>query len=886
MRCPNCGEPQPDTWTRCAACGCDFDGPTLATAPTETLSRRPERVERPLPRQRFVPGLVIEKRYRILGLLGKGGMGEVYRADDLKIGSPVALKFLPEALSRDAAALDRFLGEVRTARRVSHPNVCRVHDVGESGGQHFLSMEYIDGEELASLLRRIGRLPGDKALEIARQICAGLAAAHESGVLHRDLKPANVMIDGRGRARITDFGLAGLAGSFEGGEIAGTPAYMAPEQLRGGKIDERTDIYALGLVLYEIFTGKRAFADGATLGEILRARESSAPVAPGALIKDLEPQVERVILGCLDKDPAARPASVAQVVAMLPGGDPLAAALAAGETPSPEVVAAAGEEGSLAAPQALGLWVLLMVALGLVAWLAPLATTAGRARPLKRPEALAEVARQLLASDGSSATPADEAFGFLDDQDFLAYLTSPQGAGAASAGDPLQFWYRASPEPLKSGSFVDLQDPPLDRAGMATVVLDSQGRLLRLLRVPPAEVPPAEVAAGVPPPSRTDWSRWLAASALEPGSLSAVEPLRLPPFYADERRAYRGRRPGSTVELRIEAAAFAGRLTYFEVVAPWSRAERLPAPPAPMAVTLGLLLALLVVGGAIALSLALARRNLLLGRADLQGARRLAAALALSTFAGWLALADLPPDPWAILDLLVRGGLFSAALVAGVLFLFHLALEPSLRRHAPRRIVAWTRLFEGRWRDPLVGRDVLVGSCLGVLTALVPFGSSVLRAPWSVPAETYLMYLQGAFQVVPMQFYSLAVRIIPGMIALLLFQLIARWTRSERIAAAILFVLLYLFHLLLLGGNSWILLTHFALVCALITYSVWRFGLLTICVHYWVFIACLHGPITADTRVAYFGAAVVMALLVAALGAYGAWASLGQRPAAASWLDD
>ena len=123
---------------------------------------------------------------------------------------------------------------MRIARQVSHPNVCRVHDIGDVDGLQFLTMEYIDGEDLASLLRRIGRLPADKALEIARQLCAGLAAAHDAGVLHRDLKPRNVMIDGRGRVRITDFGVAAIAGGPSGTVIAGTPAYMAPEQLRGG----------------------------------------------------------------------------------------------------------------------------------------------------------------------------------------------------------------------------------------------------------------------------------------------------------------------------------------------------------------------------------------------------------------------------------------------------------------------------------------------------------------------------------------------------------------------------------------------------------------------------------------------------------------------------
>ena len=149
---------------------------------------------------------------------------------------------------------------MRVARQVSHHNVCRVYDIGEVDGRHFLSMEFIKGEELSSLLRRIGRLPQDKAIQIARQICAGLAAAHDVGVLHRDLKPANIMIDGDGNARITDFGLAVWQKNLREEEVrAGTPAYMSPEQLEGKELTVQSDIYSLGLVLYELFTGKRAF---------------------------------------------------------------------------------------------------------------------------------------------------------------------------------------------------------------------------------------------------------------------------------------------------------------------------------------------------------------------------------------------------------------------------------------------------------------------------------------------------------------------------------------------------------------------------------------------------------------------------------------------------
>ncbi len=269
--------------------------------------------------------------------------------------------------------LARFHSEVAMAHRVTHPNVCRVHDIGEvttsSGNLHFLSMEYVDGEDLSSLLRRIGRLPAGKAVEIANQLCAGLAAAHEAGVLHRDLKPANVMIDGKGRVRITDFGLAGFAEQIRGEEVfAGTPAYMSPEQFAGKEVTTKSDIYALGLVLYEIFTGKRVFEAG-SLDELRRLHESSSPTNPSSWVKDIDPLVERVILRCLEKEPAKRLASAKQVADALPGGDPLAAALALGETPSPEMVAAAGEKTGLRPAVAVACLVAVIIGLFLAVWI-------------------------------------------------------------------------------------------------------------------------------------------------------------------------------------------------------------------------------------------------------------------------------------------------------------------------------------------------------------------------------------------------------------------------------------------------------------------------------------------------------------------------------------
>ena len=373
MSCPACGSEVSGAARFCPSCGSAVD--IGATLTRESESVPPKRNASPSVRissssssgyeARYVPGTTLAERYRIVSPLGKGGMGEVYRAEDLRLGQTVALKFLPHSLAQTEEASERFTREVRLARQVSHPNVCRVFDIGEitdttDAGKTithtFLTMEFVDGEDLASLMRRIGRLPPDKAVEIARQICAGLAAAHEHGIIHRDLKPANIMLDGRGRVRITDFGLAGIAAEIGGADArAGTPAYMSPEQFAGSELTPKSDLYSLGLVLYEIFTGKRPF-DATSSEEMARLRDKSAPTVPSQFVKDLDPLIERVILRCLEKDPAKRPASALQVAAALPGGDPLAAALAAGETPSPEMVAASGETEGISPAVA---WVVL-----------------------------------------------------------------------------------------------------------------------------------------------------------------------------------------------------------------------------------------------------------------------------------------------------------------------------------------------------------------------------------------------------------------------------------------------------------------------------------------------------------------------------------------------
>jgi len=334
--------PAVDESTRTA--GAPQDDPDRTAGPTPPDSGFGPGDSRPATLQ---SGLLLGGRYRIVERIGRGGMGEVYRADDLLLDQVVALKLLPAEFAASEAGLARLLKEVRVARQVAHPNVCRVYDVEQAEGLRFLTMEYIEGEDLASRLRRQGRLRPDEATSLARQLCAGLEAAHERGVLHRDLKPSNVILDDRGLARILDFGIAEVARVVSGTAAReGTPLYMAPEQLAGGEVTLRSDLYALGLVLYEACTGLLPNEEARTLEELTQARRV-APPAPSGKVPGIDRRLSKAILRCLESDPARRPPSARALAESLPGGATSAEAHAAAQRRADRIAAFRAEAAEL-----------------------------------------------------------------------------------------------------------------------------------------------------------------------------------------------------------------------------------------------------------------------------------------------------------------------------------------------------------------------------------------------------------------------------------------------------------------------------------------------------------------------------------------------------------
>ncbi|MGH9814058.1 MAG: serine/threonine-protein kinase, partial [Candidatus Acidiferrales bacterium] len=409
----------------------------------------------------------LSARYDLLGELGRGGMGIVYKARDKETGGVVALKVLQAEIAARPDVIERFKSELLLARKITHKNVCRTHELLRFGDTVVISMEYVEGESLRAVVKRFGGVPLRRGLEWTAQICSALTEAHAQGVVHRDLKPENILIARDGSAKVMDFGIARSlepqATATAMATIIGTPAYMSPEQAEGKPVDHRTDIYSLGLVLYEMFTGRPAFQSDTPIG-MLTARLQEAPPLPSSVEPDLPDRIDRAIQKCLERKPEKRFQSATDLEAAL------------SKRPQPRAVL--GEAGAVPLPLHLTRWqradwlLLPLAAAGLLLFfsffegssLAPRTPIAFERAAL--PRIAQEYAQRLGAPVGRdyriTVIPAPRRY---------EYLATTAGAPAALelANNPVPYW----------GWAVDLQHP--DR--QPTVVLvDNHGSLVTFIR--------------------------------------------------------------------------------------------------------------------------------------------------------------------------------------------------------------------------------------------------------------------------------------------------------------------------------------------------------------------------------------------------------------------
>jgi len=890
-KCPQCAAEVPELQTTCPACGSSVKDLAAETEvlPADPQANTPTRLENTSKRNetpintagsagRFVAGTVLAGRYRIVGLIGKGGMGEVYKADDLELEQAVALKFLPEDLARDEELLKRFRGEVRNARQVSHANVCRVFDIGETEGLYYITMEYIDGDDLSMLLKRIGRLPSDKAIEVSRRICLGLGAIHKAGILHRDLKPSNIIIDSNGEARITDFGIAGLEMEVQGIEArVGTPAYMSPEQIDGKEVTQQSDIYSLGLLLYEIFTGKQAFIADNVI-DLIRKQQTETPTNPSDIVRGIDPLVESVINQCLEKNPKDRPQSALHVAMALPGGNPLQIALDAGQTPSPEMVAAAPKKGTLRPIVAFSLLITVFLGVGLLTALTNKLSLQHFVPLDKSPDVLRERSRELVEKFGYPSFDSYYTFEIFDK--YINHLKeddqSLERLKKLAGGQPavLQFLYRTSLRPIAplAGGKPTFSDPPNVIAGMTRIRVDTKGRMTYF------EAVPSRVKEADEPLGEFDWATVFREAGLDLATFQPVAAQRTPLQAFDEQRAFSGVYPAQPdISIRVEAAAYRGKLTSFEIVDPWSPSADQAAPLLEGGIV-GTLLVIFVFLVVLVGSLWLALRNISAGRSDLKNAFRVALLLFSARIVEWA----FTIHHVASIDefkLFLSGLAYSLAeaVMAGLMYL---AFEPYLRKIAPERVIAWNRLLAGDWRDPLVGRDVLIGAAgyglsliiMLVFTYLIPIWQG--KPPsisWDDPA-----YLSGINIFPAILAGGISISLLQSFLFAFLILFFGLLLRRKWLGA----IVVWLLSLVALAvGTEGRLLEMVGVIISntILIFIVTRFGVLATLSLFFVSLL-VRVPFAADLTTWYAGNFILVVVIIVALSSYGFYTSIaGQK---------
>jgi serine/threonine-protein kinase len=661
---------------------------------------------------------------------------------------------------------------------------------------------------------------------------------------------------------------------------------MAPEQLTGQPATVQSDIYALGLVIYELFTGQRPF-DFRSIAELMQRHDEGVP-PPSSFVTGLDLSIDRAIMRCLERDPAQRPDSVRRVLASLPGGDPLAAALAAGETPSPEMVAAAGETSAIRPAVGLGVFAAILVGLATITTIYNRTLLVSLVPIDRSPEALADRAHELVGQVGYTEPPVDRAWGMVNSVEALRWIERTDKSltrwERLRSGSPAvaQFWYRQSRAPMfpfTRSAQVQPNDPPLTSAGMILVWLDTRGRLLELLAVPPRR-------DGVAPdPIAVDTNRLFQAAGLDPSRFTQVPTDVTPRAFADSRMAFEGPHGDDpSTKVRVETSTFRGRPVSFQVIAPWTQiaagqrvaqgsVERL------IGVFAAVLVPLLLVAGVI-----LARRNLKSGRGDRRGAAAAGTYMLTTAIVAWVigathtSIVDNEVD--RLFNVAIAGGLFSAAM----LWVWYIGVEPYVRRFWPNMLLGWSRLVSGRIRDPRVGLEVLAGAACGTLMTFLLAVHDIVPPLAGLPAPTpqvsELSLLLETRRFLAFMLNAANQALYNGMIGvfgLVFFRILfrRRWAALVVVMAAFTPVAL---RGMFPGDTGWLELLFGFLILGAVIGAIVQFGLVAGSVALFFHFITSSVALTWNWSAWYAGATVGTLACAVAIAAFGYYAARGQEP--------
>ncbi len=821
---------------------------------------------------RFEPGRQLTDRYRVGARLGYGGMGEVYHADDLVMNQPVAVKVLHPHYAQLTEAGRRLIREAKLARRVTHRNVVRVFDAstfeGDENDELLISMELLHGQTLREVFRR-GQVQREEALTIARQLCAGLTAAHESGVLHRDLKPGNIMVEADGRVALTDFGIAAGLDPEKRLEAAGTLQYLAPEVAQGEPSTVQSDLYGLGMVLFELMTGQPAY-DGKPW------REDIPLSSAASQLRRFEPRVEAMVRACIHPDQSERPRSCYEVWSAL-GEDPLLEAVKEQRLIDPGVLSAAGESARVRRKEILVAFAVFVVALIGVIGLAEHTFLVPRAGLESSPEQLQDRALHVIQTlEGQPDDWLDHSSNYLVDPLFIdAARNNPeliQGDVLAQTHPSALLWEHrqgesrvVSQKPLTDP--YEIVRPPIGLGGVR-VRLDMRGHLVRYYHIPRQW-----------PGNRTmlDWSPAFELAGLD---FDKFVPANFPdtvPVVAEDVSIWKGpspTRPGE--ELRVEAAHSGGKIVYFNVhssltpvtyeqpsgLSGWQSAARA-----------------LIVGLALFSGGFLAWQNQRLGLTDRRVAVRLFIVCVLLGIGSWFLITRHVKAIAAEMSSLYTGvsmAVFQAVAVAVI----YLAFEPLARRNWPKFVMGWKCLWHGHVRSPLVGRELLIGLSIGTGLVLAEQFLVILGCcPTLLPSMGANLGPGGGPKLLATAGITATFQgISRGMLAAFTLLLLHRWLRKAWLANGLFFGASVLLITALLEPHHpsiWLWTVIIASLQIIALLSALRFagllgGVMSLGVAYLISAV----PINADISVWYASTTFLTAAILSGLALYASWIAL------------